>query len=46
MPPRSPDLNSMGHLQSLVHATPVDNEVTSPSQCGRLSDYPQLPRRL
>jgi hypothetical protein len=47
-PPRSPDLNPLyfylwGHLNTRVYAAPVD---TSPSHCGCLSEYPQLPRHL
>jgi hypothetical protein len=50
-PPHSPDLNPLdfylwGHLETLVYAAAVDNEETTRSHCGCLSDYPQLPRHL
>jgi hypothetical protein len=53
-PPRStPDVNPLHfylwrHLNTLMYAAPVDNihRDTSPSHCGCLSDYPQLPRHL
>jgi hypothetical protein len=38
--------SSVGTPATLVYAAPVDNEGTSLSHCGCLSDYQHLPRHL
>jgi hypothetical protein len=47
-PPRStPDLNPLGtHKHPCVCSSCWQWTVTSPSHCGCLSDYPQLPRHM
>jgi hypothetical protein len=52
-PPSSPELNLLdsylwGHLKTLVHAAPTDNEEAHHHRIvdACLSDYPQLPRHL